>query len=191
MKCCIYCRIAGEATDSNQLAMEIQAASLRDAAQKLGLEVVDERHYYENGNDPNRESISRLIVDAVAGKIDCVLVKSPGKLARDAICLEEIAKAFQKSGLTVYTPEGKAQIAPLYFLAYARVASLSQVIGEQEMTDAIQALEGKGFSTQEATTLLSQWYNVMSASGEHKPLNWFLENVLPKEASEISGMQLS
>lgn len=191
MKCCIYCRIAGEATDSNQLAMEIQAASLRDAAQKLGLEVVDERHYYENGNDPNRESISRLIVDAVAGKIDCVLVKSPGKLARDAICLEEIAKSFQKSGLTVYTPEGIAQIAPLYFLAYARVASLSQVIGEQEMTDAIQALEGKGFSTQEATTLLSQWYNEMSASGERKPLNWFLENVLPKEAPEISGMQLS
>lgn len=134
-KCCIYCRIAGEPTEANQAAMEIQAASLRSAAKNLGLEIVEERFCYEPAHDPKRESISRLLKDARAGTFDAVLVKNPNRLARDTYCMEEITTAFRQVGLKVFTPEGELQFTAPRVAAYFRVANLAQIIEETDLEE--------------------------------------------------------
>ena len=127
-KCCIYCRIAGEATEMNQNTMAVQTKSLCAAATTLDLEVVAVRCFYETAGDPNRESITHLLEDAKAGVFDCVLVKNLGRLGRDTHCIHEIGEAFHRARLTVYTPEGVAHMTPPYIAAYARVGSPSQLL---------------------------------------------------------------
>ena len=189
-KCCIYCRVAGEATEANQLVMEAQSATLRETAELLGLQIVDERCFYEAGNNPTRESIVRLLDDARNGLFDSVLVKNPGRLGRDVQCLTEIGQAFHNAGLSVYTPEGEVHITTPAVAAYFRVATLDQILGDQVMEAAIQTLEHKGYTTQEASDLIMQCHSDMQTEGYKKPLEWYVDHIADKSIPELTGMSL-
>ena len=66
-KCCIYCRIDGSPSESNQDAMKNQLHSLREAAVSLGLTIAAEIAVFESGIDPLRQSIKTMIRDGRHG----------------------------------------------------------------------------------------------------------------------------
>ena len=129
-KCCIYCRIAGKDTEANRIAMEAQANDLRDAADRLGMEVVEVRCFYEYPNDAERESIAGMIEDGKAGAFDTILVRNPGRLGRDTHVLNDIGEALHEAGLELYTPEGRAHIMKPTAVMYCRVATKEQLCDE-------------------------------------------------------------
>ena len=129
-KCCIYCRIAGKATEANRIAMEAQANDLREAADRLGMEVVDVRCFYEYPNDAERESIVAMSEDGKAGTFDTILVRNPGRLGRDTHVLNDIGEALHEAGIELYTPEGQAHITKPTAVMYCRVATEEQLCDE-------------------------------------------------------------
>lgn len=119
-KCCIYCRIDGSPTESNQEAMQSQLHSLREAAVSLGLTITAEIAVFESGIDPLRQSIKTLIRDGRHGCYDCVLVANTSRLARNADGLIQVGRKMNRAGIGVYTPAGKVQLAPPSAFFYSR-----------------------------------------------------------------------
>ena len=119
-KCCIYCRIDGAPTESNQHAMKSQLLSMREAAVSLGLTITSEMSVFESGIDPLRQSIKTLIRDGRHGCYDCVLVANTSRLARNADGLIQVGRKINRAGIGVYTPAGKVQLAPLSVHFYSR-----------------------------------------------------------------------
>ena len=119
-KCCIYCRIDGAPTETNQVAMKGQLLSLREAAVSLGLTITDEITVFESGIDPLRQSIKTLIRDGRHSCYNCVLVANPSRLARDAEGLTLVGRKLNRAGIGVYTPAGKVQLAPPSAHFYSR-----------------------------------------------------------------------
>ena len=122
-KCCIYCRIDGSPTESNQDAMKNQLCSLREAAVSLGLTIAAEIAVFESGIDPLRQSIKTLIRDGRHGCYDCVLVTNTSRLARDADGLIHVGRKMNRAGIGVYTPAGKVQLAPPSAFFYSRYST--------------------------------------------------------------------
>ena len=119
-KCCIYCRIDGAPTESNQHAMKSQLLSMREAAVSLGLTITSEMSVFESGIDPLRQSIKTLIRDGRHGCYDCVLVANTSRLARNADGLIQVGRKMNRSGIGVYTPAGKVQLAPPSAFFYSK-----------------------------------------------------------------------
>lgn len=119
-KCCIYCRIDGSPSESNQDAMERQLHSLREAAVSLGLTVAAEVTVFESGVDSLRQSIKTLIRDGRHGCYDCVLVTNTSRLARNADGLIQVGRKMNHAGIGVYTPDGKVQLASPSAFFYSR-----------------------------------------------------------------------
>ena len=119
-KCCIYCRIDGAPTESNQHAMKSQLLSMREAAVSLGLTITSEMSVFESGIDPLRHSIKTLIRDGRHGCYDCVLVANTSRLARDADGLIQVGRKMNRAGIGVYTPAGRVQLAPPSAHFYSR-----------------------------------------------------------------------
>ena len=119
-KCCIYCRIDGSPSESNQDAMKNQLHSLREAAVSLGLTVATEVTVFESGVDPLRQSIKTLIRDGRHGCYDCVLVANTSRLARNAEGLTLVGRKLNHAGVGVYTPTGRVQLTPLSVHFYSR-----------------------------------------------------------------------
>ena len=119
-KCCIYCRIDGSPTESNQDAMKNQLCSLREAAVSLGLTIAAEIAVFESGIDPLRQSIKTMIRDGRHGCYDCVLVANTSRLARNAEGLTLVGRKLNHAGVGVYTPTGRVQLAPLSAYCYSR-----------------------------------------------------------------------
>lgn len=122
-KCCIYCRIDGSPTESNQEAMQSQLHSLREAAVSLGLTITAEIAVFESGIDPLRQSIKTLIRDGRHGCYDCVLVANASRLARNADGLIQVGRKMNRAGIGVYTPAGKVQLAPPSAFFYSRYST--------------------------------------------------------------------
>ena len=122
-KCCIYCRIDGSPTESNQDAMKNQLCSLREAAVSLGLTIAAEIAVFESGIDPLRQSIKTMIRDGRHGCYDCVLVANTSRLARNADGLIQVGRKMNRSGIGVYTPAGKVQLAPPSAFFYSRYST--------------------------------------------------------------------
>ena len=122
-KCCIYCRIDGSPTESNQEAMKSQLHSLREAAVSLGLTITAEIAVFESGIDPLRQSIKTLIRDGRHGCYDCVLVANTSRLARNADGLIQVGRKMNRAGIGVYTPAGKVQLAPPSAFFYSRYSA--------------------------------------------------------------------
>ena len=122
-KCCIYCRIDGSPTESNQDAMKNQLCSLREAAVSLGLTIAAEIAVFESGIDPLRQSIKTMIRDGRHGCYDCVLVTNTSRLARNADGLIQVGRKMNRSGIGVYTPAGKVQLAPPSAFFYSRYST--------------------------------------------------------------------
>ena len=119
-KCCIYCRIDGSPTESNQDAMKNQLCSLREAAVSLGLTIAAEIAVFESGIDPLRQSIKTMIRDGRHGCYDCVLVANTSRLARSADGLIQMGRKMNRAGIGVYTPAGKVQFAPPSAFFYSK-----------------------------------------------------------------------
>ena len=119
-KCCIYCRIDGAPTESNQHAMKSQLLSMREAAVSLGLTITSEMSVFESGIDPLRQSIKTLIRDGRHGCYDCVLVANTSRLARDTDGLIQVGRKLNRAGIGVYTPAGRVQLAPPSAHFYSR-----------------------------------------------------------------------
>ena len=119
-KCCIYCRIDGSPSESNQDAMKNQLHSLREAAVSLGLTIAAEIAVFESGIDPLRQSIKTMIRDGRHGCYDCVLVANTSRLARNADGLIQVGRKMNHVGIGVYTPDGKVQLAPPSVFFYSR-----------------------------------------------------------------------
>ena len=119
-KCCIYCRIDGSPSESNQDAMKNQLHSLREAAVSLGLTIAAEIAVFESGIDPLRQSIKTMIRDGRHGCYDCVLVANTSHLARDTDGLIQVGRKLNRAGIGVYTPAGRAQLAPPSAHFYSR-----------------------------------------------------------------------
>ena len=119
-KCCIYCRIDGAPTESNQHAMKSQLLSMREAAVSLGLTITSEMSVFESGIDPLRHSIKTLIRDGRHGCYDCVLVANTSRLARDTDGLIQVGRKLNRAGIGVYTPAGKVQLAPPSAFFYSK-----------------------------------------------------------------------
>ena len=119
-KCCIYCRIDGAPTESNQHAMKSQLLSMREAAVSLGLTITSEMSVFESGIDPLRQSIKTLIQDGRHGCYDCVLVANTSRLARDTVGLIQVGRKLNRAGIGVYTPAGRVQLAPPSAHFYSR-----------------------------------------------------------------------
>lgn len=119
-KCCIYCRIDGAPTESNQHAMKSQLLSMREAAVSLGLTITSEMSVFESGIDPLRHSIKTLIRDGRHGCYDCVLVANTSRLARDTDGLIQVGRKLNRAGIGVYTPAGRVQLAPPSAHFYSR-----------------------------------------------------------------------
>lgn len=119
-KCCIYCRIDGAPTESNQHAMKSQLLSMREAAVSLGLTITSEMSVFESGIDPLRQSIKTLIQDGRHGCYDCVLVANTSRLARDTDGLIQVGRKLNRAGIGVYTPAGRVQLAPPSAHFYSR-----------------------------------------------------------------------
>ena len=122
-KCCIYCRIDGAPTESNQHAMKSQLLSMREAAVSLGLTITSEMSVFESGIDPLRQSIKTLIRDGRHGCYDCVLVANTSRLARSADGLIQMGRKMNRAGIGVYTPAGKVQLAPPSAFFYSRYST--------------------------------------------------------------------
>lgn len=127
-KCCIYCRIDGSPTESNQEAMKSQLHSLREAAVSLGLTVTAEVTVFESGADPLRQSIKTLIRDGRHGYYDCVLVANTSRLARNAEGLSLVERKLNHAGVGVYTPAGRVQLAPLSAHFYSRYFTKGETV---------------------------------------------------------------
>ena len=119
-KCCIYCRIDGAPTESNQHAMKSQLLSMREAAVSLGLTITSEMSVFESGIDPLRQSIKTMIRDGRHGCYDCVLVANTSRLARDTDGLIQVGRKLNRAGIGVYTPAGRVQLAPPSAHFYSR-----------------------------------------------------------------------
>ena len=119
-KCCIYCRIDGAPTESNQHAMKSQLLSMREAAVSWGLTITSEMSVFESGIDPLRHSIKTLIRDGRHGCYDCVLVANTSRLARDTDGLIQVGRKLNRAGIGVYTPAGRVQLAPPSAHFYSR-----------------------------------------------------------------------
>ena len=129
-KCCIYCRIDGSPSESNQDAMKNQLHSLREAAVSLGLTIAAEIAVFESGIDPLRQSIKTIIRDGRHGCYDCVLVANTSRLARSADGLIQMGRKMNRAGIGVYTPAGKVQLAPPSAFFYSKCnAEEGTVIG--------------------------------------------------------------
>jgi len=122
-KCCIYCRIDGSPTESNQDAMKNQLRSLREVAVSLGLTIAAEIAVFESGIDPLRQSIKTMIRDGRHGCYDCVLVVNTSRLARNADGLIQVGRKMNRAGIGVYTPAGKVQLAPPSVFFYSRYST--------------------------------------------------------------------
>lgn len=191
-KCCIYCRIAGEPTESNKLAMEAQLLSLRQAASKLGLEIVDERLVYESALEPNRQSIKSLIRDARHNKFNRVLVSDLSRLSRSSGGLVEMGERFNRCGLKVFTPEGEQQLAIPHFIFYNRAAEMERAMEKKALMEyAVDAIEAKGYDRETANDLAIKTIDNMKANPNGMDIDWFLEKILDKETyEEAYGMQM-
>lgn len=119
-RCCIYCRIDGPANEMNQIAMDSQIASLRLAAENLGLAVATEVCVFESGTEPLRQSIKTLIRDGKHGVYDCILVSDPGRLSRSTEGCTLIGQKLNRHGIRVFTPQGAVQLAPPRMYFYSR-----------------------------------------------------------------------
>lgn len=191
-KCCIYCRIDGEQTEANKLAMNAQLESMRSLAERLGFEVVDERLVYESSLDANRQSMKSLVRDARHNVFNRVLVSDLSRLSRSAEGIVEIGNRFNRCGLKVFTPEGEQQLATPRFFFYSRVAEMERAMENKLLMEyAVEAIEAKGYDRETASDLASKTIENMNANPNGMDIDWFLEKILDKEAyDEAYGMQM-
>ena len=127
-KCCIYCRISGEQTERNQLAINNQLEKLRSLAEGLGLEVASEMLVYENETNAGRTSLKTMVQNIKDGEYSTVLVESVDRLTRNAGDAIEMAELFENHQVKIYTPEGETQLPEPEILAYGRMATMEQLM---------------------------------------------------------------
>lgn len=102
-KIALYARVSTEAQEDEGQSLGTQVALMKDAAARLGAQVVEVYQVQESAMPGcPRPSLTRLMKDAAAGKFDAVMVCKLDRLARAIDVLTHVENQLRQFGIDLY-----------------------------------------------------------------------------------------
>ena len=92
----LYCRVSTDEQAAEGFSLAHQEKSLRDAAEKAGLEIATVYRDEDSGRDDLRPEFQRMYLDAKAGAFDVVLVYMWSRWFRNVLLSRKWKEEFRK-----------------------------------------------------------------------------------------------
>lgn len=103
LRIALYARVSTEAQEEEGQSLSTQIGMMRDAAHRIGAQVVEEYQIQESAMPGGeRPSLTRMLKDAASGRFDAVMVCKVDRLSRAIDVLRHIENSLNQFGVALF-----------------------------------------------------------------------------------------